>query len=421
MNKKVLEISNLSKQYRLGQIGTGTLSHDVNRWLAKIRGKGDPYAKIGELNDRSSINTSGYVWALKDVSFELNEGDVLGVIGRNGAGKSTLLKLLSHITAPTEGTIKYKGRIASLLEVGTGFHPELTGKENIFLNGAILGMSKAEITAKLDQIIDFSGCSAYIDTPVKRYSSGMLVRLGFSVAAHMDPEILVVDEVLAVGDLEFQQKCLGKMSEVSKSGRTVLFVSHNMQAVSKLCTKGIFLQNGKLVSSGEINDVLAEYVKQGTGENFVYNNDASDFSEGRIIRAQILDQNNEVTGSIAVGEAWKVQIDFELTKDTKHIIVAAGFTGVMDENLNTSWSSPRDLKSGKYRLTFTNASILFASGTYFVTIGLSTFERSLHYLPAVISFSISENSAAVKYDSRIARTKGTGFILNQFEEELTKI
>jgi len=213
MSEKVLQITNLGKQYKLGTVGTGTLSHDLNRWWAKIRGKEDPYLTVGEENDRTSSKTDGYVWALKDVSFELNRGDILGVIGRNGAGKSTLLKLLSKITSPSEGEIKYKGKVASLLEVGTGFHPELTGLENIYLNGSILGMTKKEITSKLDEIIEFSGCAAYIDTPVKRYSSGMLVRLGFSVAAHLEPDILVVDEVLAVGDLEFQNKCIGKMSE----------------------------------------------------------------------------------------------------------------------------------------------------------------------------------------------------------------
>ena len=416
---KVLEISNLSKQYRLGQIGTGTLSHDINRWIAKARGKEDPYAKVGESNDRTAKTKSGYVWALKNVSFELNQGDVLGVIGRNGAGKSTLLKLLSHITAPTEGTIKYKGRIASLLEVGTGFHPELTGRENIFLNGAILGMSKLEIVSKLDQIIEFSGCSAYIDTPVKRYSSGMLVRLGFSVAAHMDPDILVVDEVLAVGDLEFQQKCLGKMSEVSKSGRTVLFVSHNMQAVSKLCTKGIYLQNGELLSSGKIDEVLEDYVKSGATNNFQYINTEIVSTEGIITSAEILNSTGNASGEINIGEPWKVKIEFELFKDIKHVVVAAGFSGVMDENVNTSWSTPQNLNSGKYELIFTNDSILFAAGTYYVTLGLSSYERSLNYLPVVISFTIIENTK-FKYDSRILRTKGTGLILNQFSESASK-
>ncbi|MDB5090982.1 MAG: ATP-binding cassette protein [Mucilaginibacter sp.] len=224
---KVIKVENLSKAYQLGEIGTGTLSRDLERFWAKVRGKEDPFIKIGEYNDRTIRGKSDVVWSLKDLNFEIDQGDAVGIIGRNGAGKSTLLKILSRVTAPTAGTIKIKGRIASLLEVGTGFHPELTGRENIYLNGAILGMRKAEIKRNFDEIVDFSGVERYIDTPVKRYSSGMYVRLAFAVAAYLDSEILVVDEVLAVGDAEFQKKCLGKMGDISKGeGRTVLFVSY---------------------------------------------------------------------------------------------------------------------------------------------------------------------------------------------------
>ena len=244
MSEISLKVEGLSKQYRLGQVGTGTLSHDLKRFIYRMRGKEDPFLKLGSANDRSSKNTEGYVWALQDISFELKKGEVLGVIGKNGAGKSTLLKVLSRITSPTTGEIKINGRMASLLEVGTGFHPELTGRENIYLNGAILGMSKFEIKSKLDEIVDFSGCAAYLDTPVKRYSSGMIVRLGFAVAAHLESEILVVDEVLAVGDQDFQNKCIGKMKDVSSSGRTILFVSHNMQSVQNLCQNGLLIENG---------------------------------------------------------------------------------------------------------------------------------------------------------------------------------
>ena len=264
MSDTVIKVENLSKQYRLGVIGTGTLSHDLNRWWHKMRGKEDPYLKIGETNDRSVKGGSEYVWALKDINFDVKRGEVLGIVGKNGAGKSTLLKLLSRVTSPTTGEIKAKGRIASLLEVGTGFHPELTGKENIFLNGAILGMTKAEIKKKLEEIIDFSGTSRYVDTPVKRYSSGMRVRLAFAVAAHLEPEILIVDEVLAVGDAEFQKKAVGKMQDVSKGeGRTVLFVSHNMGAVQQLCTKCILLENGVLDSVGGTEPILKKYMKLG--------------------------------------------------------------------------------------------------------------------------------------------------------------
>ncbi|MGY3211431.1 ABC transporter ATP-binding protein [Mucilaginibacter sp. HD30] len=256
----VIRAENISKVYRLGEIGTGTLGHDLNRWWSKVRGKGDPFLRVGETNDRTVKSTSNIVWSLKDVNFEVKQGDAIGIVGRNGAGKSTLLKLLSQITAPTTGLIKAHGRIASLLEVGTGFHPELTGRENIYLNGAILGMRKHEIKRKFDEIVDFSGVERYINTPVKRYSSGMYVRLAFAVAAHLESEILIVDEVLAVGDAEFQRKCLGKMGDVTKGeGRTVLFVSHNMSAVSTLCNSGIYLKNGQLINSGKINSVIAAY------------------------------------------------------------------------------------------------------------------------------------------------------------------
>ncbi|MBO3099919.1 ABC transporter ATP-binding protein [Gelidibacter pelagius] len=259
----ILKAENISKQYRLGLVGTGTISHDLNRWWAGIRGKEDPFLKIGSVNDRSTKADSDYVWALRDINFEVKRGEVLGIIGKNGAGKSTLLKILSRVTGPTTGEIKTKGRIASLLEVGTGFHPELTGRENIYLNGAILGMSKAEIKAKEEEIIEFSGCERYIDTPVKRYSSGMRVRLAFAVAAHLEPDILVIDEVLAVGDAEFQKRAIGKMQDISKGdGRTVLFVSHNMAAVKSLCTRAIVLEHGKTVFEGETDEAVDFYLNQ---------------------------------------------------------------------------------------------------------------------------------------------------------------
>lgn len=267
MSKTVVEVNQISKQYRLGQVGTGTLSHDLNRLWHKVRGKEDPYLKVTENNDRSKKNNNNYVWAVEDISFKLNEGQVLGVIGTNGAGKSTLLKLLSRITAPTTGSINIKGRMSSLLEVGTGFHPELTGRENIYLNGAILGMSKHEITRKLDEIIEFSGCANYVDTPVKRYSSGMIVRLGFAVAAHLESEILIVDEVLAVGDMAFQKKCIGKMKDISKGGRSVLFVSHNLNSVANLCDSGILMENGKLSYQGEINNTIDRYLNSNNFQN----------------------------------------------------------------------------------------------------------------------------------------------------------
>lgn len=262
MSIPVIKVENLSKAYQIGQIGTGTISRDIERFfITKVLGKEDPFLKIGETNDRSIKGQSDIVWSLKDINFQINQGDAVGIIGKNGAGKSTLLKLLSRVTSPTTGVIKVKGRIASLLEVGTGFHPELSGRENIYLNGAILGMRKKEITRKLDEIIDFSGVERYIDTPVKRYSSGMYVRLAFAVAAHLESEILIVDEVLAVGDAEFQKKCLGKMGDISKGeGRTVLFVSHNMAAVSSFCSQSILLNNGSVKSFGKTSDIIDIYV-----------------------------------------------------------------------------------------------------------------------------------------------------------------
>lgn len=259
-----IEFNGISKQYRLGLVSTRTLSHDINRWWTiNVRHKEDPYLKVGSVNDRTQAADSEYVWALRNIDFKVECGDVVGIIGKNGAGKSTLLKILSKITGPTTGSIRARGRIGSLLEVGTGFHPEMTGRENIYLNGAILGMTKAEITRKLDEIVAFSGCERYIDTPVKRYSSGMMVRLGFAVAAHLDPEILVVDEVLAVGDYEFQKKAIGKMKDVSQGeGRTVLFVSHNMASIRTLCHTGIVLNNGQLAYSGDVNSAIDFYTGQ---------------------------------------------------------------------------------------------------------------------------------------------------------------
>jgi lipopolysaccharide transport system ATP-binding protein len=291
---KVIKVENLSKAYQLGEIGTGTLSRDLERFWAKIRGKEDPFLKIGEYNDRAVRGKSDVVWSLKDLNFEIKQGDAVGIIGRNGAGKSTLLKILSRVTAPTTGTVKIKGRIASLLEVGTGFHPELTGRENIYLNGAILGMRKAEIKRNFDEIVDFSGVERYIDTPVKRYSSGMYVRLAFAVAAYLESEILIVDEVLAVGDAEFQKKCLGKMGDISKGeGRTVLFVSHNMNAVETLCDKSMLLNSGMIVNIDSTEEIVKEYL-------YSYKDELSSFIEKFVLSPQVkvdfkINENNLIS------------------------------------------------------------------------------------------------------------------------------
>lgn len=307
-----IEVENLSKAYQLGQFNTGALAHDLQRWWALKRGKEDPFLKIGETNDRETAGSSNIVWSLKDINFQISQGDSVGIIGRNGAGKSTLLKLLSSITSPTTGRIRINGRIASLLEVGTGFHPELTGRENIFLNGAILGMRKLEIKRKFDEIVDFSGVERYIDTPVKRYSSGMYVRLAFAVAAHLESEILIVDEVLAVGDAEFQKKCLGKMGDMSKGqGRTVLFVSHNMTATKQLCKKGIFLENGLVKMTGEMSKVV---------ENYIYRNDRQKSFEpfkikGLDVWVKKIDLNCDNEGLVIPGKP--LRIDIQLVAERK--------------------------------------------------------------------------------------------------------
>ena len=276
MNDIAIQFDHVGKLYRLGLVGTGTLRNDLYRWWQiKILGKEDPFMKVGEVNDRTRKGTSDYVWALKDISFDVKQGEVVGIIGKNGAGKSTLLKLLSRVTAPTTGMIKARGRIASLLEVGTGFHSEMTGRENIYMNGSIMGMTRAEINRKLDDIVEFAGVERYIDTPVKRYSSGMTVRLGFAVSAFLEPEILVVDEVLAVGDAEFQKKAIGKMQDVSRGdGRTVLFVSHNLGAIKNLCERGVVLNNGELVFDGNVDEAVDYYLQ-----------DAGKIVEGKIVDA----------------------------------------------------------------------------------------------------------------------------------------
>lgn len=303
-----IKVENLSKAYQIGQIGTGTISRDIERWfVTKVLGREDPFLKLGQVNDRATKGETDVVWSLKDINLEIEQGDAVGIIGRNGAGKSTLLKLLSRVTSPTTGSIKIKGRVASLLEVGTGFHPELTGRENVFLNGSILGMRKREIERKLDEIIDFSGVERYIDTPVKRYSSGMSVRLAFAVAAHLESETLIVDEVLAVGDAEFQKKCLGKMEEVGKrDGRTILFVSHNMSAVQELCERGIQVDMGTIVFDGSTADCVGNYLR--------FNHRPLESGETRGLQPIVLGNlkiNGSSNPSIENGEPYLISIDFK--------------------------------------------------------------------------------------------------------------
>lgn len=415
MSEIVIKVENLSKAYQIGQIGTGTISRDLERfWTTKVRGKEDPFLKIGEANDRSTKGTSDIVWSLKDINFDINQGDAVGIIGRNGAGKSTLLKLLSRVTSPTTGEIKVKGRIASLLEVGTGFHPELSGRENIYLNGAILGMRKKEITRKLDEIIDFSGVERYIDTPVKRYSSGMYVRLAFAVAAHLESEILIVDEVLAVGDAEFQKKCLGKMGDISKGeGRTVLFVSHNMAAVKSLCSHGIVLANGRIGFNGMVDDAIDYYLK--SAENFAHRiwniNNAPKVDFIRLLEAKVLNSNNEITLNHLISDSIKIEFTYEVTQENQ--LFLHGFNLFNGHNIHILSSHDKDAKSLKEPLklgihsTFITIPANFlAEGTYncsFAIMRYNPFHVEFHEMEVVgfnIIDEISESTVRGNYSGR---------------------
>jgi lipopolysaccharide transport system ATP-binding protein len=375
-----IKVEGLSKIYQIGQIGTGTITRDIERWAARIRGKEDPFLKVGELNDRSRAGSSEWVWSLKDINFEIEQGDTIGIIGRNGAGKSTLLKILSRVTSPTTGSVKARGRIASLLEVGTGFHPELSGRENIFLNGAILGMRKQEIVRKLDEIIAFSGVERYIDTPVKRYSSGMYVRLAFAVAAHLDAEILIVDEVLAVGDAEFQKKCLGKMKDVSRlDGRTVLFVSHSINAIKRLCNKGMLLKLGQIACQGPMDDVIAHYERMSKSAGAEFNHVAG--SQDILIEEVNMVSHPETT--VRVNDEVTFEISYSL--GNIEIITAVEFFAIVynstgeavigcfqdDDNMRL----PVNRLTGRIWLSF-EANLL--PGDYILSVGL--FDQNRNFI-----------------------------------------
>jgi lipopolysaccharide transport system ATP-binding protein len=382
MKDIILKAENISKQYRLGQVGTGTLSHDLNRWWHKIRGKENPYLKIGDTNDRSTKGTSDYVWALQDINFEVERGEVLGIIGKNGAGKSTLLKILSKVTAPTTGSIKSRGRIASLLEVGTGFHPELTGRENIYLNGAILGMTKKEISSKIDEIIDFSGCERYIDTPTKRYSSGMTVRLAFAVAAFLEPEILVIDEVLAVGDAEFQKKAIGKMQDISRQGgRTVLFVSHNMDSIMRLCTKSILLKNGRIIDYDITSKVIDNYLKSEYGTTSIKSWEGQNAGNSLVKIIDVKAHNNqfEVRDNFKITESVGITVNYEVIEEGNKLQVAFNFydrngINIFDSHENNTINYYEIKKCGKYETTVWIPENLFAEGVILVGVAIVTHD-----------------------------------------------
>jgi lipopolysaccharide transport system ATP-binding protein len=386
MSNTVIKVENLGKQYRLGQVGTGTLSTDINRWWHKVRGKEDPYLQIGESNDRTKMGGSDLVWALKDINFEVKQGEVLGIIGKNGAGKSTLLKILSQVTGPTVGDIKVKGRIASLLEVGTGFHPDLSGRENVFLNGAILGMSKQEIKNKFDEIVAFSGVERYINTPVKRYSSGMYVRLAFAVAAHLEPEILIVDEVLAVGDAEFQKKCLGKMKDVSNEGRTVLFVSHNLQAVSNLCTTGLFLNKGETDTAGSIEDCIKKYLISSREMNLttVSLNDRLKRTGGNILFSDIKGiKNGEETWEFNFDEEINISLKASVYTETEglslYFALKHPFTGEIISNYKVVLNQQNMVKGESISYTLTIPSKTIRPGQYSLYFALGNKDTKVFY------------------------------------------
>ena len=402
MTQIMLKVENISKQYRLGLVGTGTLSHDLNRWWNRVRGKEDPYLKIGDANDRSTVGDSNYVWALKDINFEVKQGEVLGIIGKNGAGKSTLLKILSRVTSPTTGEIKSRGRIASLLEVGTGFHPELTGRENIFLNGAILGMSKKEVTNKIDEIISFSGCERYVDTPVKRYSSGMRVRLAFAVAAHLEPDILVIDEVLAVGDAEFQKKAIGKMQDISKTdGRTVLFVSHNMAAVKSLCTKAIVLEHGKVVFEGGSDEAINFYLKLGNevGVSNFYTFSKTEFDalDFKIKSIGIKTQSKSFDSPITRED--DLCVEFEIEKSNQEpinfILMFKDDEGKCIFTANNHHSSFVIDKEGNYSVVLKLPKLFFNEGNFYVDFRITKNRKRVFAMNDVIQFCVIQEAKAL--------------------------
>ncbi|MGC6429613.1 MAG: ABC transporter ATP-binding protein [Jejuia sp.] len=392
MDDIILKAENISKQYRLGLIGTGTIGDDLNRWWSRLRGKEDPYLKVGDINDRATKGNSEYVWALKDINFQVKRGEVLGIIGKNGAGKSTLLKILSKVTSPTTGEIKTKGRIASLLEVGTGFHPEMTGRENIYLNGAILGMTKKEITSKINEIISFSGCERYIDTPVKRYSSGMTVRLAFAVAAHLEPEILIVDEVLAVGDAEFQKKAIGKMQDISKGeGRTVLFVSHNMAAVKRLCTRAIILENGTSIFEGEAEEATNLYLNtQKINNNLIkILNDESKglFEKGNV---KLVKANIESINNFDISKETYINFTFQLLETMRSFNLSLILYSQDDIPIFNSISPVRKYDPGTYKASLILPENFLNDINYKVRIFLVNKSKAILDVNDILSWDAKE-------------------------------
>jgi len=428
MSRPVIKVENLGKAYQLGQFSTGTLKSDVLRWWAIKRGKEDPFLKIGETNDRTTRGGSNVVWSLRDINFEIEQGDAVGIIGKNGAGKSTLLKILSQITNPTTGRAFVKGRVASLLEVGTGFHPELTGRENIFLNGAILGMTKKEIARKFDEIVDFSGVERYVDSPVKRYSSGMYVRLAFAVAAHLESEILIVDEVLAVGDAEFQRKCMGKMGDISKGeGRTILFVSHSMSSMRQLCKKGLLLVNGTSAYSGSMEDTIEFYLESGQSKNITnqYQKEISANKDVELISAITLNSKHVAAADFDVSEEVVVKLDLWCKSMIPGLYGYVAVKNKLDEFIiesDTHDIKPNcleDLVVGKNTFFISIKPNLLAVGEYkfYVSFSSQFAENYLVDVPGdILKFNIVDNTT----QRGNLRTSKTSFLLNWKNENAIK-
>ncbi len=419
MSDIAIKVEQVGKLYRLGEVGTGTLSQDLKRWWAITRGKDDPFAIVGETNDRTQKGESDFVWALKDVSFEVKQGEVLGIIGRNGAGKSTLLKLLSKVTTPTTGSIKVNGRIASLLEVGTGFHPDLTGRENVFLNGAILGMTKAEVKKKFDEIVDFAGVERYIDTPVKRYSSGMYVRLAFAVAAFLEPEILIIDEVLAVGDAEFQKKCLGRMKDISvNDGRTVLFVSHNMAAIQSLCTTGLYMSNGTVKICGNLEKVLNNYLIQIADHSKRNIKDAVNRKGNGIVKiASVTGLNKDgiEMERFLAGESLTLKVSFEARADVENKISKVDIGINTQINERVTWLSTSlffDKVDFSKELAFEIGRLSLTPGYYNLNIYCEVNGVATDWIENIYQFEVEESDY---YSTGRIIPKGQGYTMLDFK------
>ena len=407
MSDVVIRVEGLGKRYRIG--GPQARTYDFREALTSAATA--PFRRIGRALRGEGRNEDATIWALKDVSFEVTRGEAVGVIGRNGAGKSTLLKILSRITEPAEGRVRVKGRVGSLLEVGSGFHHELTGRENIYLNGAILGMRKVEIDRRFDEIVAFAEIDRFLDTPVKHYSTGMYMRLAFAVAAHLNPEILLVDEVLAVGDAAFQRKCLGRMGEAATEGRTVLLVSHNLEAVRRLCRKTVLLKSGRLCAFDDTERVLRLYLESDVlrSSTFEVSPPLEPDGPGLVTRLGIEDLEGNPVSGLRVGQYWQIRIDFTIRRPLDHFIVGVGLQTELGTPLWTSWSSPQWIDRGEYAALVRNESVRLAAGVYSIVVGLSTFERSFHFVPGAGHLRVDEVSEGVD----VLRVHGVGAVLNE--------